>query len=1319
MGLRVQLFGPFQLWRDDQLIQPETWRSEKAQALLKILLIDPGRTFTQDQLIDWLWPDADLDKAQQRLRTLVSQLRRILEPKLKRGTQSRYVLTRPSGYCFNCEADCVIDSEVCKKHLHQAHQLKSKDQFEPAIQEYEQAVALYQGEFLAEDRYADWAIPHTESWQRTYLDALSQLAECHARLAQYRRAIAHCNQILEIDPYREATYRQLMLYHYLVGDPERVVQVYERCRTRLRDDLDTEPLPETQQLYQQIVDRDIPGIDDVYQPVSVVERNPIPTLLKRVPFVSREQEYAELVTHLEQVKDGSGRMILVSGEAGIGKTRLIEELIHYGQHQHQTRTLEGLCHELSASLSYQPLIDAIRNELPKLTPEVLQFIQLLWLAEVADLVPELRDLIPDLPDNPSLPPELKRNRLFEGLAQFFTGLAQAERPLALFLDDLHWIDPPTLDFLAFFGPRLVNQPILIVGTYRSEEVEETHPLINLIEHGERQEILQHYELPRLSENAVDQLLSEITPQLDRSFRERIYQETQGNPFFIVAVLQNLFEEGLLQVREDGTWVSTVEEIPSEDRTLLFPEMAKGVIQRRLRRLKAEERQLLQLAAVIGDRFEVELLQQTRGGETPATLAALDGLTQAQLLVEVEQADDGDEGYAFSHNKIWEVVYYDEISGARRKLFHRQVGEALERVYANRLEEYSGRIAEHYYRGETWEKAVEYLLKAGEKAGRTYLNDEAIGYFQRVLERLERSRLGESRKEWQLEALIGLGEVYHGVGKEEAAEGHFREAIALGQEMGLAPRELVRLYHWLGEVLWWQSRYDEVIRIGEKGLALLGDDTESVEAALMNQTIATVHGIKKNMEKFREFTYRTAQFIQQLPYSAELRPAYIHIFGVYALDKNIEEAMKWLQALERKAEGHQDVRALGDVHHHAGDTLANRGDLHRAIARYQQALELFTKIGDTNHGNRSLIRMGEASLWLGDLEKAEEYAYRGLETAKTVGDKIMIAWAYEKVGTILLCQGTWKKAMEAFQKATQLYQETGSPYELWTLMSLGRTYLANRQRREALTKFQQAVALMTPDSSAFAYALSGLEEAYDDSEAFRAFCQHFQEEHPEFDDSPFVQWFLEPTEAIDFPQPQNRVHDKFVDSLSSDWAWQDPFDDSSFTVNDGLEIHAANGRDLGSITKWHINLSAPRILRPVSGDFSIQTVCVPVSKEKPAIGGLVLWKDRENYLRLARGIRGEHEISLEGCLGNEDVIIGHGRLAGEHVFLQLERLGDCVNALCSANGVDWFTVGHVTFPVDDPVEVGVYAIGTINRIIYPGAYPEGTAIRFESFQMWRT
>jgi hypothetical protein len=321
-------------------------------------------------------------------------------------------------------------------------------------------------------------------------------------------------------------------------------------------------------------------------------------------------------------------------------------------------------------------------------------------------------------------------------------------------------------------------------------------------------------------------------------------------------------------------------------------------------------------------------------------------------------------------------------------------------------------------------------------------------------------------------------------------------------------------------------------------------------------------------------------------------------------------------------------------------------------------------------------------------------------------------------------------------------------EGWATLYLGRAYWTQGQRPEALSQFQKAIAFVKRNPFFLANALSGLEETYEITEEFRAFCRRFREERPEVGNLPLMQWYLEPTQLYEFPQ--NIVRDDFVGTTLAvaqraphsgeqapplqGWVWHDPFNDCSYTVENGLRIHAANGRDL-----WHINLSAPRILQPVSGDFAVQTVCPllaspstggKMEEDKPVIGGILLWKDKENYLRLDIGTRGKREISLGGCLGNKDLIIGRGRLplVAQHacndlnryyegrVFLRLERIGSRVNALCSADGVEWFTVGHADFSVEDPVEVGLH-IGNIDRTIYHGAFPEGAAIRFESFELW--
>jgi hypothetical protein len=345
--------------------------------------------------------------------------------------------------------------------------------------------------------------------------------------------------------------------------------------------------------------------------------------------------------------------------------------------------------------------------------------------------------------------------------------------------------------------------------------------------------------------------------------------------------------------------------------------------------------------------------------------------------------------------------------------------------------------------------------------------------------------------------------------------------------------------------------------------------------------------------------------------------------------------------------------------------------------------------------------------------------------------------YLVIGVISLCRDLPNKATNDFYKVRKLWQDLNSPAEAWAFIGLGRVALLLTNREEARQLFQQALSLTKPTGwppwqRPFVETLSGLEESYDNVAAFHTLCRHLQGEHLDLlvggsvlslsgkrITNRFVQWFLEPAQPqvsllmADYELNGVEVQDLKTRIGSGEWTWHDPFSDCSFTLLRGLEIQAANGRDL-----FHVNRSAPHLLRSAQGDFAIQAICLPVSDEKPAQGGVLLWHDSTNYLRLDRGTFGKHEITFLGCIDNNDVVIGRGRLPAERVFLRLERIGERVNALCSADGEQWFTVGQVNFPVDDPVEVGLHAIGMIDRLIYPGAYPEGTAIRFESFSIYK-
>ena len=871
---------------------------------------------------------------------------------------------------------------------------------------------------------------------------------------------------------------------------------------------------------------------------------------------------------------------------------------------------------------------------------------------------------------------------------------------------------------------------------------------------------------------VDVFLDTQPNRLGQDFRDALFRHTGGHPLFMVEILRTMQARGDL-ARETGAAGTWVQRSALHWETL--PPRVEGVIEARLGRLAAHLRQVLAVASVEGEHFTAQTVARVQGvadREMLQTLSRELGPRGHRLVREDGETEVAGTGrflsrYRFAH-ALFQEHLYQALSPGERRLLHGQVATALEETYAGHSKEIAAQLAGHFAEAGQRDKAIEYLVRAGNQARLAYAAEEAMIHYRRALAMLDGAAaavngakpLGESYKQWRWEALKGLGQITYGLGEVAESEAYFRAAVTLAQEMGLAPREIVRLYHWLGESIWWQGRYDEMMRIGEEGLALLGDDTESVEVALMNQVI--VGSEYENSKRLQELTHRTAGFLQRLPYVEELRAAHLHIMLVSAYyDKNVAAAIKWQKVLERKAEQTHDLVALQEMHAWAGRILAAQGDLRGAVVRHQRALELCTRIGDSRVKSWSLRDMAQAYLSLGDLQKAEARACEALSVAAAVGNRFNMAEARWHIGQIFLCQGASEEAVAALQNAAEPVNDS-IIYRFGETHALGRAYLANGDRGAAIQKFQEFLAQAAPERMSeypleLASALSGLEEALADPEVFRDFCLRLRQGHPQKNGSPFVQWFLEPTRSRCF---SSLVFDGFVEPRSSacaqspDWVWHDPFGDCSYKVQNGLQINAANGRDL-----WHINLSAPRVLRPVpqEGDFAVQTVCRPVAGEGPAIGGLLLWQDHENYLRLDRGRWGAKEIAFQGCLSNEDVVVGRGRLdvgypgpgaqcqgsttpsqarsAGEtrllpgrkapgqdegsgRVFLRLERSGAQVAALCSADGVRWFTVGSVAFPVEDSLQVGVHAIGAIDRTIYHGAYADGTAIRFESFQLWQ-
>jgi regulation of enolase protein 1 (concanavalin A-like superfamily) len=485
------------------------------------------------------------------------------------------------------------------------------------------------------------------------------------------------------------------------------------------------------------------------------------------------------------------------------------------------------------------------------------------------------------------------------------------------------------------------------------------------------------------------------------------------------------------------------------------------------------------------------------------------------------------------------------------------------------------------------------------------------------------------------------------------------------------------------------------------------------------------------ERFWERVARIAQYLGSLPYREELRTVYSGVaMFEFLRNKDIEGGRRWLAALEQHGRRHHDRRALCEVLVGRAIIQLRSGSCQSALDYDARALHECMQIGDVPNGVQAYEMLCAHNLALGKLDEAEAWARRSLEDWMGGNDPTRVPWSLITQSVVRLCRRDYPGASAVIQEIGELIPRVGPYRQFLMSCTLAGIKLALGLRTEARAEYATIFRSMRPalvcSWSQRAWLrphlpalLHGLAEAYGDSKAFWAFCRDYQTRHPDVATRSLQQWHLEPAMTEPVQRVARLARDfgwETVEGLRADgWRWSDPCGDSSFELQPaiGLVMCAGNGREL-----FFTNQSAPRLLGPMSGDFEAEVVCLAVD-DRPAIGGLLLWRDGKNYVRVEWGRYGRREVLFEGCVANMDADYGCGCLPIEtqRVFLRLARRGERVDALCSADGETWWSVGHAAFPVDDPVQIGLCAIGMIDRTIYPGAYREGTAIRFEAFRLW--
>jgi DNA-binding SARP family transcriptional activator/tetratricopeptide (TPR) repeat protein len=762
-----------------------------------------------DELAEALWPGHPPPSWQRTLSVIATRVRAALADL---GLSDR-VLTSAQG-CFHLDlpADTHIDVDEALATVEEAEAAVRSADWALVAERSQLAVELLRRPFLPGDE-GTWVEQIRGVRRDLLMRALDAAVQAAVGGDHHARAVALAQEAVELDPFREAGCRQLVRALAAVGDRARALQVYERCRRLLADELGVSPSADTEAVYLEVLREDrarpatspqqqraatVTGEDDVVAEAAV-------DLSGLTPFVGRERERAELTKLMERAAAGRGALLMLGGEPGVGKSRLCQEVTVEAQRcGFLVRT--GHCYEGQGDLPYTPWVEMVEAAAREAPADVFRATLGDAAAELARMVPQLRRMFPDIPPPLDLPPEQQRRYMFSSLADYIARLASSQ-PRLYVLEDLHWADDSTLLFLRYLAERLPSLPILVLATYRDPPIDITPLLAEMLSSCVRSPHAHLLTVSRHSELEVADLLQSLSGHLPPpAVTAAFYAETEGNAFFVEELFRHLAETGRM-LDETGNFRADlrVDELD-------VPRNVRLVTGRRLDRLGETTRRLLTVGAVIGRRFEFGLVRAVAGFEEQAVLNALEEGERAGLVF---TESVGPTTHIWFTHELVRQSFLAEASTLRRQRYHLRVADALERLHADDLAMYAADIAHHLVRASDAAdplRTSDALAQAGHRALDATAFEEAMHHYDQAL-----SILPGAQEHRRADLLCHLARAHRSLSHWDEALTAWEAALTIYEAVG--ERHALAALCWdLGIQLLWPQRFHEALRMAERGLA---------------------------------------------------------------------------------------------------------------------------------------------------------------------------------------------------------------------------------------------------------------------------------------------------------------------------------------------------------------------------------------------------------------------------------------------------------------------------------------------------------------------
>jgi predicted ATPase len=757
----------------------------------------------------------------------------------------------------------------------------------------------------------------------------------------------------------------------------------------------------------------------------------------RPPLVGRDRELARLKSALANSISGPGKLLVLEGEAGIGKTRLMEELIPAAEEMGLDVVLVH-CTPLKTNDPYGVFTDLIgrKRSSAGLTGEETTALDVISRDRPKDEGEMRVDLL------------RFQSRIFELVSQFLLRLTE-KKPLCVLIDDLHNADMESLKLLHYAVKSLEKSKIFFCGTYRSEEleVEGIHPLRDLIQRMSRERRIETISLGRLGHDDVNGMIDTLFPtnRFSGELLDKIFNESEGNPLFIEELLNTMEEEGAIY-REKGEWV-VVENFD----LLEIPTTIRDIVSRRILRLGSDAITALRWASVIGEDFSFELLKDIAEMDEQRMFNVLDELLHDKLIVEDEEA----ESYRFAHGKIREVTYETFTRG--KSDMHHKVGSSLEKLAANRIMDVIYELAYHFSLTNDNEKIVHYSMLAGKKAMGTYALNEAYTYYIRALERLARFEVNLENKKRRLETVLNLGDIHVGLGEMDKALGYYKEVVSRSEELG-DEKKMAMAYGKMGEIFGRKGEYEDSFKqIGRSlEIAERNDDLDCLFWDYYN--LGMLETRKSDYEKAIEFFEKSLKYAQETNNYSDIGAAYFAFAELHRVQRDYDKALEYAKTALENWIKNRDFR-IAYVYDTLGGVSLIKGKNNEAIDYYSKAIEHSRKTGDTYIRGCSSSGISEAYIENGAFESAIEFLDMAMDIFKAIDAKEMIATVYRKLGIVNRYKKEWDLSKDYFEKSIEIFEKLNIPlFTGETLYDFGLMYKDMDDEKEMSIHLNRALEI---------------------------------------------------------------------------------------------------------------------------------------------------------------------------------------------------------------------------------------------------------------------